>query len=77
MFNQIPNLHQLALTSSLSAVKMASDAPPGSKSSVIFIVTNNFCIWRFSPCLLYNEIEGWPADQMAVKQNQQTEQCVM
>lgn len=55
-----------ALISGLCAVQMASDgSKPGSKSSVIFRVTNNFCVWRFSPSLLY-EIEGWPTDQMVV-----------
>lgn len=35
--HQTPNLHQLAPTSSLFAVKMASDTTPSSKSSVVFI----------------------------------------
>lgn len=72
--HQTPNFGQLVLTSSLFAVKMASDKTPSSKcnSSVILIVISNFCFEFFHPSLLINkQIEGWPTDQVVVRQKQQ------
>jgi len=57
--HQAPNFHQLTLTSSLFAVKMASDTTFSSKSSVIFIVIIMFYVWSFFT-FLNKQIEEWP-----------------
>lgn len=71
--HQTPNFHQLALTSCLLAVKMASDITLSSKSSAIFIIISNFCAWSLFTvlCCINKKIEGWPMDQMVVQQKQQ------